>query len=110
MVTPPILTGYPVKGTRHMLRWPTMTLLVSTALLFGCAPNFDDAAERCAAMGEESGTSEYAECVKRMRKVIAEEQKYRKSFCYTVSDRVVCEKDPLHAQDAPSKTRAKAGK
>ena len=73
--------------------------VVSLAILsVGCAPSFDDAVNRCAAVG----TADSTDCVKRMRRLLADEKRYDKSFCYTVIDRVVCKKDPLHPFDAAS--------
>ena len=76
------------------------------------SPSFDNAVNRCAAISAPSGS---ADCIERMRRVVADEKRYGKMFCYTVIDRVVCKKDPLHSYDAastldPSPRKAAAGR
>ncbi len=70
------------------------------------SPDFDNAVNRCAAIGEPAGTTDRADCVKHMRRDLADEKRYKKSYCYTVLDRVVCKKDPLYPYDAASALEA----
>lgn len=63
------------------------------------SPNFDNAANRCAAIGAPSGS---ADCIEAMRRYLADEKRHAEKYCYTVADRVVCKKDPLHPFDAAS--------
>ena len=67
-----------------MERWSARVVFVSALLLTGCT-----------AIGEADGTAEYTDCVKRMERLIADEVRRRESYCYTVIDKVVCDKDPL---------------
>jgi hypothetical protein len=56
--------------------------------------DFDNAENRCEAIGD---SAPYAGCIDETRQLLAEESEIRKSFCYSVADRVVCKPDPLHS-------------
>ena len=98
-----------------MSRYPLFFVLLATLFTVGCTPassvskainpwssNFDTAVDRCSAISERGGTADRAGCEERMNRLIADEKKYKKSFCYTVIDRVICKNDPLHPFDAKS--------
>ncbi len=98
-----------------MSRYSLFFVLLTTLFTVGCAPasstskainpwssDFDTAVDRCSALNEPEGTADRAGCEERMNRFIANEKKYKKSFCYTVLDGVVCKNDPLHPFDAKS--------
>ena len=98
-----------------MSRYAPFIVSLATLFAVGCAPassfynavnpwssNFDTAVDRCSAIGEPAGTTGRTGCERRMNRFLADEKKYKKSFCYTAIDRVVCKKDPLYPFDAKS--------
>ncbi len=98
-----------------MSRYSLFIVSLATLFAVGCAPassfytainpwssNFSTAVDRCSAIGEPAWTTGRAGCEKFMNRLIADERKYKKSFCYTVINRVICKKDPLYPFDAKS--------
>ncbi len=98
-----------------MSRYSLFVVSLATLFAVGCAPassfydavnpwssNFGTAIDRCSAIAEPAGTSGRAGCEIFMSRLLADEKKYKKSFCYTVIDRVVCKKDPFYPFDAKS--------
>ena len=96
-----------------MPRYPLFIVSLAALFAVGCAPassishavnpwssDFDTAIDRCSAMAEPSGSTARAGCEKLMNRLIADEKKYRKSYCYTVIDRIVCKKNALDPYNA----------
>ena len=98
-----------------MSRYSLIVVSLATLFAASCAPassfsdainpwssNFGTAVSRCSAVGESAGTPARTGCEALMIRLLADEMKYKKSFCYTVIDRTVCKNDPLHPYDAAS--------